>query len=208
MSCGGTTNYTDTAGISWIPDSAYISTGSTTSIGYTEGNNSSSTVTARFFPGSQGRNCYRIPVKNMSSLVLVRAQFVYKNYDGRGKAPAFSVSLGTAVLGTMDMTEKDPLVEEFVWPVNKKETLSFCLLGVKHKGSPLISSLEVRPLPEGAYTNGMEDFPNKSLRKSYRINCGYTNGSLRYELFAVFIYFYIYTIGLIILFTFDFVSFN
>lgn len=121
----------------------------------------------------------------MSSLVLVRAEFVYKNYDGRGKAPAFSVSLGTAILGKMDMAKNDPLIEEFVWPVNNKETLSFCLLGggVRHKRSPVISSLEVRPLPEGAYTSGLRDFPNKSLRKSYRINCGYTNGSLRYGLF-------------------------
>ncbi|EXC25124.1 putative LRR receptor-like serine/threonine-protein kinase [Morus notabilis] len=181
LSCGGTTNYTDTSGISWIPDSAYISIGNTTSIDYTE-NYSSSTVPARFFPLSQARNCYRLPVKNMSSLVLVRAEFVYKNFDGRGKAPAFYVSLGTAILGKMDMAKNDPLIEEFVWPVNNKETLSFCLLGggVRHKGSPVISSLEVRPLPEGAYTSGLRDFPNKSLRKSYRINCGYTNGSLRY----------------------------
>lgn len=184
MSCGGTTNYTDTAGVSWIPDSEYISLGNITSIKYTE-NNSSSNVSARYFPVSQGRKCYRIPIRNISSLVLVRAQFVYKNYDGLGKPPAFSVSLGTATVGTVDLAKNDPLIEEFVWPVSK-DTLSFCLLSVKRKGSPVISSLEVRPLPQGAYTSGVEDFPNRSLKKNYRINCGYTNGTLRYEILASF----------------------
>ncbi|PON70803.1 GPCR kinase [Parasponia andersonii] len=180
LTCGGTTNFTDTSGVSWIPDSEYISSGNISTITYTD-NNSSSTVSARYFPFSRGRKCYRIPVKNESSLVLVRAQFVYKNYDGLGKPPAFSVSLGTSIVGSVDLAKNDPLVEEFVWPVSK-DTLSFCLLGVRRKGSPVISSLEVRPLPQGAYTSGMEDFPNNSLRKNHRINCGYTNGSLRYPL--------------------------
>uniref|UniRef100_A0A2N9J102 Protein kinase domain-containing protein n=1 Tax=Fagus sylvatica TaxID=28930 RepID=A0A2N9J102_FAGSY len=97
------------------------------------------------------------------------------------KPPAFSVSLGTAITSTINLTTKDPWLEEFLWPVNK-ETLSFCLLDIPDGGSPVISSLEVRPLPQGAYASGMGDFPNKSLRKSYRINCGYANGSLRYPL--------------------------
>ncbi|XP_062078596.1 probable LRR receptor-like serine/threonine-protein kinase At5g48740 [Humulus lupulus] len=178
LSCGGTSNFTDSSGVSWIPDSEYINSGNITTINYTQ-NNFTSTVSARYFPVSRSRKCYRIPLKNTSSLVLVRAQFVYKNYDGLGKPPKFSVSLGTAIVRTVDLTKNDPLIEEFVWPVSK-ETLSFCLLGVRRKGSPVISSLEVRPLPQGAYTSGVEDFPRKSLRKNHRINCGYTNGSLRY----------------------------
>ena len=104
---------------------------------------------------------------------------MYKNYDGLEKPPVFSVSLGTAIVGTVNLAKNDPVVEEFVWKVGK-ETVSFCLLGIKRKGFPVISSLEVRPLPEDAYKSGMEDFPSKSLRKCHRINCGYTDGSLRY----------------------------
>lgn len=179
LTCGGSTNYTDSSNISWIPDSSFISLGNTTTINYVEGT-PSSTVPVRFFPDSQGRKCYRLPVKNVSSLILVRAQFLYKNYDGANKPPSFSVSLGTATLRNIDLSRIDPWTEEFVWPVNK-DILSFCLLAIQDKGSPVISSLEVRPLPQGAYTTGMEDFPNTSLKKSHRINCGYTNGSLRYE---------------------------
>ncbi|KAG2716773.1 hypothetical protein I3843_03G144600 [Carya illinoinensis] len=171
ISCGGTTTYTDSSNISWVPDGEYVSTGNIST--------SSSGDPIRVFPDIEGRKCYRIPVNNASSLILVRAQFLYKNYDGSGKPPAFSVSLGTAITSTINLTTNDPWTEEFLWPVNK-DTLSFCLHAIPEGGSPVISSLEVRPLPQGAYAIGIGDFPNKSLRKSYRINCGFANGSLRY----------------------------
>ncbi|KAM1003587.1 hypothetical protein ACFX15_003638 [Malus domestica] len=180
LTCGGTADYTDSSSISWIPDSAYITTGNTTSVDYIEGTSSSS-VPVRYFPISQGRKCYKLPVTNVSSLVLVRAQFVYKNYDGHRRPPSFSVSLGTAIVSTIDLLKNDPWTEEFVWPVDK-DMVSFCLHEIAGRGAPVISTLEVRPLPQEAYTSGMEDFPNKSLRKNYRINCGYTNGTLRYPL--------------------------
>lgn len=171
ISCGGTTGYTDSSNISWVPDDEYVSTGNTTT---------SFNDPIRFFPDTQGRNCYRFPANNASSLVLVRAQFLYRNYDGRGKPPAFSVSLGTAITSTINLTTNDPWKEEFIWPVSK-DTLSFCLHAITDGGSPVISSLEIRPLPQGAYASGVGDSANKSLRKSYRINCGHTNGSLRYK---------------------------
>ena len=114
----------------------------------------------------------------MSSIVLVRAQFVYKSYDRRWKPPTFSVSLGTAITSTVNLTNKDPWTEEFIWPVSK-DTLSFCFHAIPEGGSPVISSLEVRSLPQVAYQSGMEDLPTKSLRKCYKINSGYSNGSLR-----------------------------
>ncbi|GKU86066.1 hypothetical protein SLEP1_g642 [Rubroshorea leprosula] len=178
ISCGGTGSFVDSYNIQWVSDDEYISSGNTTRFEYPDGTSSSS-VPLRFFPESQGRNCFRLPVKNLSALVLVRAQFVYKNYDGLEKPPAFTVSLATAVTAMVNLSIKDPWTEEFIWPVSK-DTLPFCLLAIPHAGSPVISSLEVRPLPQGAYQTGLEDLPNKSLRKSYRINSGYTNGSLQY----------------------------
>uniref|UniRef100_A0A6N2NDS8 non-specific serine/threonine protein kinase n=1 Tax=Salix viminalis TaxID=40686 RepID=A0A6N2NDS8_SALVM len=182
LSCGGTTDYVDASNISWVSDGAYISSGESTSIDYIEGTSSSNSP-LRFFPDDKSPKCYKLPVKkNMSSsMVLVRARFVYKNYDRLGKPPVFSVSLGTAFTSTVDLTSNDPWTEEFLWPVNYKDSLSFCLHSVPHGGSPVISSLEVRPFPRGAYHAGMEDFPNKSLRKAYRINSG-CNESLRYPL--------------------------
>lgn len=178
LSCGGTANFVDSSNISWTSDREYINTGNTTTIDYIDGT-SSTRAAVRFFPDSQGRTCYRLPVKNVSSLVLVRAKFLYKNYDGLNKPPSFSVSLGTAVTSAIILASDDPRIEEFVWPTIK-DTILFCLHRVPDGGSPVISSLEIRPLPQGAYRNGTGDSPNKLLRKRYRINSGYTNGSIRY----------------------------
>ncbi|OVA00094.1 Protein kinase domain [Macleaya cordata] len=179
LSCGGITSFIDSSNISWVPDSSYVSTGNTTTLNFIEGS-SSSRVPLRFFSNSHKvRKCYRLPMQNMSALVLVRPQFFYKNYDGLQKPPAFRVSLGTATTTTVNLTILDPWVEEFIWPVTK-DTLSFCLHSIPDGGVPIISRLEVRPLPQGAYKSGVSGFPIKSLRKRYRVNCGYSNGSIRY----------------------------
>lgn len=178
MSCGGS-SYTAAYNISWVSDNDYIETGNTTAVTYIEGT-STSTVPIRFFPDSQSRQCYKLPVRKDLSSVLIRATFVYRNYDSQNQPPAFRVSLGRSVTSTVDLRTKDPWIEELVWPVNK-DSLSLCLLAVKGRGIPVISSLEVRPLPLGAYRNSLEDSPNAILRRSYRINSGYTNGTIRYE---------------------------
>ncbi|CAK9309790.1 unnamed protein product [Citrullus colocynthis] len=171
LSCGATTTFTDSSNILWNPDVDYISSGNASIID----NNH-----VRIFPDPRARNCYKLPLKNSSSSVLIRAEFVYKNYDKLGKPPAFFVSLGTAITSNVNLTFHDPWTEEFVWPVNK-ETVSFCLHSIPQGGSPLISSIELRPLPRGAYEDdGL--LQSQALRKSYRINCGYTNGSLRYPI--------------------------
>lgn len=177
ISCGGTTNFVDSYNISWVSDDTYVTSGNTTTVDFIQGT-STSRNPIRFFPDSQGRQCYRLPIKNVSSLFLVRTQFMYKNYDGLAKPPIFSVSLGTAISTTVNLRNADPWTEEFIWPVNK-DILPLCLNSIPDGGFPVISSLEVRPLPQGAYNSGIGESPNTLLRKCYRVNCGYTNGSMR-----------------------------
>ncbi|CAI9107433.1 OLC1v1006783C1 [Oldenlandia corymbosa var. corymbosa] len=180
LSCGGTTTYVDSSNISWIPDASYINVGNMTTVDYLD-RSSSSRLPVRFFPDSLRSKCYRLPLSNVSSVVLVRAQFVYKNYDGLDKPPEFSVSLGRAMTTTVNLANTDPWIEEFIWPVDKG-TLSLCFHSLPGGGVPVVSSLELRPLPQGAYSNGLADFPSKLLKKTYRINCGYVDGSLRYPI--------------------------
>ncbi|KAI8523221.1 hypothetical protein RHMOL_Rhmol13G0056400 [Rhododendron molle] len=180
LSCGGTTSFVDSSNLTWVSDGNYVSIGNTATASFVEGT-SSSLLPIRFFPNSPGRKCYRLPVRNISSSIIVRTQFVYKNYDGLSKPPAFSVSLGTAISATINLSRTDPWTEEFIWPVNK-DILPLCLQSLPDAGFPVISTLEVRPLPEGAYRTGLKDFSDKFLRKSYRINCGCNNVSLRYPM--------------------------
>lgn len=181
ISCGGATNFVDSSNISWVSDNSYITEGNTTTVEFNE--STASLTTLRFFPGPGNRKCYKIPINYTSaSLMLVRATFVYQNYDGLKQPPLFTVSLGTAVAADIYLSFKDPWIEEFIWQPNSKELLLLCLNSIRNGGFPVISSIEIRPIPQGAYYSGMEDFASKLVRKRYRINCGYTNGSIRYDL--------------------------
>ncbi|KAG0462611.1 hypothetical protein HPP92_021087 [Vanilla planifolia] len=131
-----------------------------------------SSLPLRFFPDHHPtRKCYRFPVGNIS-IALVRPSFAYKNYDGKDRPPVFAVSIGTATVAIVNLSRSDPWVEEFVWKV-VGEMLTFCLISVPGSGSPVISSLEVRPIPAGSYGAGSEVLTGSLLRKRYRINCGY-----------------------------------
>lgn len=190
--CGEAEGYVDSSNnISWIPDAAYINVGNVTTVDYLEvGGGGRRRSPVRFFPDSLKRKCYKLPLNNhsnsnsnnnnaSSSLVLIRTQFVYKNYDGLNKPPSFSVSLGRAITTTVNLANVDPWIEEFIWPVDK-DILLLCLHSIFAGGFPVISTIELRPLPQGAYSIiSLADFPSKLLRKSYRINSGYIDGALR-----------------------------
>ncbi|XP_020597225.1 LOW QUALITY PROTEIN: probable LRR receptor-like serine/threonine-protein kinase At5g48740 [Phalaenopsis equestris] len=169
LSCGASTPFTDSFNISWVPDSPYINLG-----------RSVPSLPLRFFAESHpARNCYRLAVGNFS-LVLIRASFAYNNYDGKGLPPSFAVSLGTTMSAVVNLSRADPWAEEFVWKV-VGETLLFCLISMPGAGFPVISSLEVRLLPAGAYGASSKELRDTVLRKRYRINCGYQHKSpLRY----------------------------
>ncbi|KAJ0589114.1 putative protein kinase RLK-Pelle-LRR-I-1 family [Helianthus annuus] len=182
LSCGGTTHFVDSSNVSWEPDNSYITKGNTTTVNLN--NTATSSTSLRFFPDSGTRKCYKLPINygSISSLILIRANFVYANYDGLQQPPLFYVSLGTAIAAKINLAVKDPWVEEFIWQPDNRDVLLLCLNSVPNGGYPVISSIEIRPVPQGGYYNGMEGFETKLLRKRYRINCGYTNGSIRYPL--------------------------
>ncbi|KAJ4751952.1 Leucine-rich repeat protein kinase family protein [Rhynchospora pubera] len=178
--CGGSTVYTDSLNLTWIPDTAYVTTGYA-STACSIGNESQARIPVRFFPTSDKHapDCYKLPTENFS-LILIRSKFSYNNYDGKEKPPAFFVSLGTANVTLINLTKNDPWVEEFIWKV-KKDTVRFCLHSLANGGFPVISSLEMRPLPDRAYSSNLDGFGGSLLRKRFRINCGYGHKkSLRY----------------------------
>ncbi|KAL6002808.1 hypothetical protein ACLOJK_023030 [Asimina triloba] len=165
IACGGTALSVDSFNISWVPDNSYVRTGNTTTVNFIDGG-SSLRVPLRFFPSTgEGRQCYRLPLQN-SSMVLIRSHFYYKNYDGLNEPPSFWVSLGTATPTTVNLTISDPWVEEFIWPVDK-DALPFCLVAIPGSGFPVISRLEIRSMPMGAYTAGREDLLNRYPLDSY-----------------------------------------
>lgn len=84
-------------------------------------------------------------------------------------------------MSLVNLTKLDPWVEEFIWRV-QKGALRFCLHSLANGGFPVISSLEMRPLPDGAYSSNLDGLGGSLLRKRFRINCGYGHKkSLRYS---------------------------
>ncbi|GLJ07608.1 hypothetical protein SUGI_0070710 [Cryptomeria japonica] len=177
LQCGANENQTDAYNISWIPDDPYITTGNKSTVTFPSGNSTVKT-SLRFFPNSGDRICYSMSAQN-SRPILVRSTFIYKNYDGFKNPPSFKVFLGRTKPTQVNLSVSDPWVEEFITAENG-DTLSLCLIATEGGGAPLISSLEFRPLPANAYSNGTGPNSNKMLRKMFRINCGYTTKMLRY----------------------------
>ncbi|WOL11965.1 putative LRR receptor-like serine/threonine-protein kinase [Canna indica] len=180
LSCGGSTSFVDSYNISWVPDAPYVAAGNATAANFVQAG-SMSHLPLRFFPdsGAESRACYRLPVGDVSA-VLIRTRFVYGNHDGMLRPPVFTVSLGRAIAGFVNLSQVDPWVEEFVWRVDR-DILPFCLHSIVGGGFPVISSLEVRPLPKGSYGTTMAKFGGNLLRKRFRINCGYVDEEpLRY----------------------------
>lgn len=86
IDCGSSDSYTDSRGIKWVGEDAYVHSGEQrlVSSGYTGVLNS-----LRVFPARK-KNCYTIPVPT-GEKILVRATFNYDNYDGLNSPPAFNM---------------------------------------------------------------------------------------------------------------------
>ncbi|KAG8086153.1 hypothetical protein GUJ93_ZPchr0010g8644 [Zizania palustris] len=106
----------------------------------------------RSFPGGGGgaRNCYTLPSVVPGSKYLVRAKFMYGNYDGLNKPPAFDLHLGVNFWQTVAVPSADWLGIAEVIAVVPDESVQVCLVNTG-TGTPFISGLELRPLTSSLY---------------------------------------------------------
>lgn len=164
--CGAPSDYlSQIDGISWTSDAAYAPP---ISKNFSLAGHSA-LRTLRSFPPDMSspsrRNCYGDLVPD--GLSLVRATFTYGNYDALNNPPVFGVSIGATMYSTVDFNMQDPWVEEVI--LNATEVQAFCLIAIK--GIPVISLLELRPLPSGSY-NHASSSSGVLLKKVYRLDCG------------------------------------
>ncbi|KAM7254497.1 hypothetical protein ACFE04_003877 [Oxalis oulophora] len=100
IDCGASSGYTDTVnGIDYTTDADYISTGTArnVSITYQVSGNAELLWNLRSFPNGT-RNCYNVKLKK-GYRYLIRALFLYGNYDGKSKTPKFDIHLGANYWG-------------------------------------------------------------------------------------------------------------
>lgn len=98
----------------------------------------------RYFPDGL-RNCYNLNVTR-DTKYLIKATFVYGNYDGLNVDPNFDLYLGPNLWTTMSSNDT---IEEIIH-VTQTDSLQVCLVktGIS---IPFINVLELRPLKKGMY---------------------------------------------------------
>ncbi|WOL11089.1 hypothetical protein Cni_G19850 [Canna indica] len=153
IDCGlpANTSYTDLlAGITYISDDQFIDTGKSYNVSSRYANNHARQYyTVRSFPDGD-RNCYILNTIKSGMKYLIRAAFLYGNYDLKNTTPQFDLYLDVNLWKTMNVTDpsRKYLVEAIIEPTAHR--VSVCLVNTG-QGTPFISGLDLRPIESSLY---------------------------------------------------------
>ncbi|CAB4272492.1 unnamed protein product [Prunus armeniaca] len=101
----------------------------------------------RSFPEG-ARNCYKINVTR-GNKYLIRASFLYGNYDSQDKLPEFELHLGPNLWDTVSLETYEYMDKELIY-VPLRNYIHVCLVNTS-SGVPFISALELRNLANTSY---------------------------------------------------------
>ncbi|RWR78184.1 putative LRR receptor-like serine/threonine-protein kinase [Cinnamomum micranthum f. kanehirae] len=136
--------------ITYISDAQFIETGVNEDVRIIQNDFLGLYRTVRSFPNGN-RNCYKLGSLNKSNKYLIRAHFMYGNYDGKNITPEFDLYMGVNLWRTIsfsDETYGGYTIEIII--VASMNFISVCLVNTGH-GTPFISALELRPLKNFMY---------------------------------------------------------
>nr|GMC74841.1 putative leucine-rich repeat receptor-like protein kinase At2g19210 [Ipomoea batatas] len=177
-------NYTDPiTGIRYVSEAGFADSGTLNNISstYVTGDLIRQFLTVRSFPEG-ARNCYTVrpPKSKFRTKYLIRARFLYGNYDGQNQVPTFDLHLGADRWKTITLDDAStPHTTEMIH-VLSSDFLHMCLVNTG-AGTPFISALELRLLNEDGLF-AMYPTVNGSLQLYGRIDLGSTsNQSIRYK---------------------------
>ena len=117
----------------------------------------------RFFPDGN-RSCYTLTPVIRSNRYLLRASFMYGNYDGLYQPPQFDAYVGVDRWEISLPSNSSSYMWNEIIMVASLDYISVCLVNTG-KGTPFISALELRRLNNLAYQAANE---SQSLRLLYR----------------------------------------
>ncbi|XP_022714526.1 LRR receptor-like serine/threonine-protein kinase IOS1 [Durio zibethinus] len=143
-------NYTEiTTGLNYSSDASFIETGISRSILPEFRTNVQRQMWyVRSFPEGI-RNCYNFRLKNGSNY-LIRASFMYGNYDSQDKAPEFDMHLGPNLWFSVRLKNASTFITREIVHVVSSDNLYVCLVNTGN-GTPFISVLELRLLMNSIY---------------------------------------------------------
>ncbi|XP_068636333.1 probable LRR receptor-like serine/threonine-protein kinase At1g67720 isoform X2 [Aristolochia californica] len=167
IDCGGTGSYTDEIGLEWVPDNQYMY-GQTANISVS-GETRRQYTTLRYFPPDDNRKyCYDLDVKSRMRY-LIRATFLYGNFDNSNVFPKFDISLGSTHWWTVVISDANTLETRELIILPMSSTISICVSNAT-TGQPFISTLELRQFNDSMYLT--DDETEFYLSVSARINFG------------------------------------
>ncbi|KAF7843436.1 LRR receptor-like serine/threonine-protein kinase IOS1 [Senna tora] len=178
IDCGSPTNssYTEkTTGINYISDSKFIQTGESKSImAAYKSQYQQQLAYLRSFPQGK-RNCYTINVTSWTKYII-RATFLYGNYDGNNEIPEFDLYVGNDLWETVKIKNVSLDVDYEIIHVPSLDYVYVCLVNTG-SGTPFVSALELRTLNNDSYVTQFG-----SLSRFMRFDLGsITNKTYRYK---------------------------
>ncbi|KAL7136580.1 hypothetical protein ABFS83_10G039900 [Erythranthe nasuta] len=166
VDCGGNENFTDEIGLNWSPDN-YILIGKTANISVAN-ETRKQYRTLRYFPADNNKYCYTLSVVPRTRY-LVRATFLYGDFDSNNVYPKFDISFGPTRWSTIVISDAGTIESQELIFLAADPTVSVCLSNAT-TGQPFISTLELRQFNGSIYFNQFENQFFLSL--SARINFG------------------------------------
>ena len=101
----------------------------------------------RSFPDGT-RNCYTLePSGDKGTRYLIRARFMYGNYDSKDETTAFDLHIGVDFWARVDISSAEAIVTKEIMHVPPSKRVYVCLMNTG-SGVPFISVLELRPMVE------------------------------------------------------------
>ncbi|KAH7565383.1 hypothetical protein JRO89_XS09G0199600 [Xanthoceras sorbifolium] len=132
-------------------------------------------LNVRSFPEGK-RNCYTLKPARGNIKFLIRASFMYANYDDQGNLPSFDLFLGAQLWDSVDFEDASTIVTKEIIHMPQTNYVYVCLVNTS-SGTPFMSSLELRPLLNSTYPT-----QSGSLLLYLRLDVGSTtNETIRYN---------------------------
>ncbi|KAF8395022.1 hypothetical protein HHK36_018961 [Tetracentron sinense] len=166
LDCGGKENFTDDIGLEWTPDDQLMH-GETATISVAN-ETRKQYMTVRHFPADKRKYCYRLDVITRTRY-LVRATFLYGNFDNSNVYPKFDISIDTTHWSTITISDANPMEVRELIILASNPTLNVCLSNAI-AGNPFISTIELRQFNGSMYYTNFEN--QFFLSVSARINFG------------------------------------
>lgn len=153
IDCGflGTSYVDTTTTLSFIPDVGFTDAGENHNISaaYATPQLPSYFRNVRSFPTGT-RNCYTFPSLTPGNKYLLRASFMYGNYDGKNRLPDFDLYVGVHYWTNVSVPDNAKLLRLAVFVVVPDDFVEVCLINTG-RGTPFISVLSLRPVKTTLY---------------------------------------------------------